>query len=406
LESGDQNDIFGFFRILKKRVPYRVVIVIDEFDRAITLFRYESVYFQILRSLLSEPDHQVGFLFISRRRIHYIEEQSPNNSTFANSFDHIYVAPYREQELEAYYQYLQSYFHITNDLKKKYREITGNYPYFMDMLSKTLVDQYSKKDISSSDIDKVYEKNRLRFNEQYQELKKILIEEGLFEVLLRMVSKNEPEDSSKLQVLKNYGVILENNQLFCTSFENYLLKDIDSAKIDITDKEQLELFIKVSEIEMLIANINDTEKNISKKVIFKLTDSSSYQMQGLRTLCLDLVHFNNFAGALYMTLYERTAAMIEGRSKNLKLLPNSFRHKHKFVLLVGSLRHHFGGHDTRSKNFKTIGQQYTREEILLELKGNVAEPDSKQEFLKMQLYMVEYFKRYLEELREAQLLKK
>ncbi|MDQ7061462.1 MAG: AAA family ATPase [Sulfurimonas sp.] len=186
----------ALFRILAKKLTYKIIISIDEFDKAITLFKYNSHYFQILRNFPSE--FNISVLYISRRDIYYIEEQSPVNSTFANSFEgHYFLSTYSDAELRNYFQKLLDFFDITEEIKEEYSAITGNYPYLMDLLSNQIMKQGYQKHLTKEDIRKVYKKNITVFHHQFKEIKKILIEENIYSELLSIVLENKNQDPNK-----------------------------------------------------------------------------------------------------------------------------------------------------------------------------------------------------------------
>ena len=43
--ENDIDSVIRFFKKAKRLLPYRIVIIIDEFDKAISLFKYESKYY-------------------------------------------------------------------------------------------------------------------------------------------------------------------------------------------------------------------------------------------------------------------------------------------------------------------------------------------------------------------------
>ncbi|MEN5387902.1 AAA family ATPase [Aliarcobacter skirrowii] len=389
------------FRIIAKKLPYKILICIDEFDKAIILFKYNSIYFQILRNFPSEYD--ISIIYLSRRDIHYIEERSPNNSTFANSFEgHYFLGMYDLQEQKEYFDKLSKYFIINEEIKIEYERITGYYPYLMDILSKELIKNHKDKLLTKKMIETIFKQNIDVFEYQYKEIKQILIEEDIYNELLSIILNNSINDSNKKLLLLKYGILKNiNNQLiiFSESFLEYILKDIKDQNLNVHDLEQLTLYQLVETIDNLILTINDTSKNINNDVIFILTHSESEYRKKFSTVCVNKVLFSTFSSALYLTVFERTAKSFDGKSRTLFRLPKEFKREHSFVNLIDSVRHNFGGHDTRSENWSKTNRQLTRSEILIELKGNSKELlDEDDDYKKMQIKLLKLFKNYLQEL--------
>jgi hypothetical protein len=218
------QEIFAFFKALKKKLEYRIIVVVDEFDSAISLFEFKSSYFQILRQLASEPDYKIGFVFISRRLIESIESKIPATSAFTNVLDRTFVSTYSEKELNKYYEVLHNSFTFKAEIKDFYTFTTGNYPYLMDKLSYYLVQDNIVDSICLEDTKKVYNMHINDFYEQYEKLKNLLIEEDLFDELLQ-IAFDMPFDikPEKIQRLNNYGLIDQNWVVFSESFKDYLL---------------------------------------------------------------------------------------------------------------------------------------------------------------------------------------
>lgn len=401
LDEKNKENRESVFRIIAKKLGYKILICIDEFDKAITLFKYNSIYFQILRNFPSEYD--ISILYLSRRDIHYIEERSPNNSTFANSFEgHYFLSMYNLQEQEEYFKKLSEYFTISEEIKIEYEKITGYYPYLMDILSKELIKNFKEKSLTKSTIETIFNQNLDTFEYQYKEIKQILIEEDIYNELLSIILGDSIDDSNKKLLLLKYGVLKKSNnklKIFSQSFLDYVLKDIEKQNLNIHDLEQLTLYQLVETIDSLILTINDTSKNIHNEIVFILTHSESEYRKKFSTLCSNKALFSNFSSALYLTVFERTANSFDGRSKTLNRLPKEFQREHYFVNLIDSVRHNFGGHDTRSENWSKTNKQLTRSEILIALKENSKELlDEDVSYKKMQMKLLELFKNYLQEL--------
>ena len=152
----------------------------------------------------------------------------------------------------------------------------------------------------------------------------------------------------------------------------------------------------------MILTINDTSKNIHNQEIFILTDSIIEFRSKFSKICKNRILFEGFVSAVYKTVFERTSIIVKNRSKSLSRIPEGFQKEHHFVRLIDSLRHNFGGHDTRSDNFTKSKNQLDRAEILIELKGNAKElEENDMQYFDMQLKVLDFFYIYLRELHDS-----
>ena len=143
--------------------------------------------------------------------------------------------------------------------------------------------------------------------------------------------------------------------------------------------------------EVLIYDINKNRQNLGKKPVFEPIIETQGYLKNIRTPCISRDDFGKFSSSLYRLLCETTKDIDhldpKRREKNKQRLPESFCNKNqRFLEIVEMLRHSFGEAHTMS-NFPK--NKYPR--ILEDLTGSKFEPQSAEDFIKMQ---VEVLKRY------------
>ncbi len=91
-------DVKELFETIKES-GLRVLLLLDEFDSAETIFTSKAD-FDLLRTLTSEAPYSVTLVTVSRRPLHIIEGENPNNSTFSGIMEPIYIRGFEEPSLK------------------------------------------------------------------------------------------------------------------------------------------------------------------------------------------------------------------------------------------------------------------------------------------------------------------
>ena len=132
------GDIKRFFTGVIKIIAVNLVVIIDEFDIVRRLF--SGNHYNLLRSIVCV--HNIHVVITSKRQIKDIEREV-DGSIFYQSFsgkDTIFLKPFGDQELEAYWKRLEPYFEaVSFPCDEKYRRmasfLTGNHPHKLDLLN-------------------------------------------------------------------------------------------------------------------------------------------------------------------------------------------------------------------------------------------------------------------------------
>lgn len=207
IRSNGGEELLEYYNWLISQLEYKVVCVVDEFDKSKDLFRDYPEGFQVLRDLTYQPDNRIAFLFLSRRMVEELERFAGYDvSNFANVLTTHFLTVYTEPELNSYFDKLkETGVEVTEEVEKEYIEYTGGYPYWMDILSSFYLDG------NNSSIKQVYEEHELEFFKLFDGLMDLLKDQDLLNTLYQIVLGPMGEDATrdKILALCNYGIVKE-----------------------------------------------------------------------------------------------------------------------------------------------------------------------------------------------------
>lgn len=227
IETGGER-IRAFFEAVVSDLKYRVICVVDEFDYVKKLFEAYPEGFFVLRELAYQPQNKIGFLFLSRRLMAELEEGFGYDvSNFSGIMFDCYLTPYNEKEQEQYFKILKSAgVPVTDKVIEDYKEITGNMPYWMDMLSMHYVDSYAAGD--EKDLYKIFDENEDTFYKEFGRMFELLKEQDLLNALYQVILGPIGDDATPQNIkrLENYGIIQETDggyETISRYFRRYLV---------------------------------------------------------------------------------------------------------------------------------------------------------------------------------------
>ena len=204
LEDGGIKNIQSFFKLIKK-LGKRVILVIDEFDHSRKLFDKYPEGFNVLRELAYQPETDVTFIFVSRRRITELESVA-EISTLANILGKpIYVKNYSDNELIQYFNRNKNYgIEMSEEDKLKIVNITGAQPYWLDIL----MYHYIEAKDSEKNFELICNETNSVLYSEYERFMILLDEQHLLNKLYQIVIG--PADDytiSDRRTLCDYGII-------------------------------------------------------------------------------------------------------------------------------------------------------------------------------------------------------
>jgi hypothetical protein len=212
--------------------------------------------------------------------------------------------------------------------------------------------------------------------------------------ILKSVSKGiqVPQNSLGYSTLQEKGLIVNVKSKTAVSIEflkEYLLADIADLNVGKNKKNEHETL--TSEIGQIIENINKTQENKKKKLIFKPTVDSQSTYKDLTGPCYSSDLFAEFSCALYRMYFEWTKDI-----KPRDLLPQNFRYN-EFAQYVDIARHSLGKAH-QMDTFDLGDGKKSKSEMLLNFLGTANEPKDSNDFYKLQLAFLRMFKAVLSDI--------
>ncbi|WP_370948840.1 glycosyltransferase [Amycolatopsis sp. cg5] len=135
-----ENAVSALFKEVGRLERY-VLLVLEEFDRAPLVLAHLSA-FQLLRSLVSEPDYPVGLITISRRAVIDIETDAAGGSRLDGVLgQRCYVGTLSHEEASRLIEQARPVADLSGAAEVIMR-VTGRQPYLLQVLCHDLVERY------------------------------------------------------------------------------------------------------------------------------------------------------------------------------------------------------------------------------------------------------------------------
>lgn len=165
----------------------KVILVLDEFDRASVVFENDTKKYDMLRELLSSPKYNLFAITISRRNLNTIEGTTYQSSTLHGVLDPIYFKGFTSEDIKEYYDVLDNTYNIclSDDQKKEIEYYAGTSPYLLSIFGNKLVER--KKAGRPIDISDVFQNDCKLINDYYRDIQRHLERDGDLKRLIPFV---------------------------------------------------------------------------------------------------------------------------------------------------------------------------------------------------------------------------
>lgn len=226
-------------------IEIKVILVLDEFDRASFVFENDTKKYDMLRELLSSPKYNLFAITISRRNLNTIEGTTYQSSTLHGVLDPIYFKGFREDDVQEYYEVLGKYdICLTDEQKKEIKYYAGTSPYLLSIFGNKLVER--KKSGKPIDITDVFQNDCKLINDYYRDIQRHLERDGdLNRLIPFVIGPNIGVTQNDKDELVNLGYLLvSDNRIIAVS----------------------EYFTQFLSINMLNFSIWDAIINVEKKI--------------------------------------------------------------------------------------------------------------------------------------------
>lgn len=163
-----ENYLEGTFQLLHT-MDYKVILMIDEFDRAGEIFPGTSEY-EFFRDLSANSDSGVLLVLISRRQLYMIEKKNINNSTFHGIMKTYVIHGFDDSDLEEYFSVLENRYKIklTEKQIEQLKYYAGKSPYMWSLIGFSMVEEFRKG--NRLDVEKLYQDNTIDIENYYKSI--------------------------------------------------------------------------------------------------------------------------------------------------------------------------------------------------------------------------------------------
>ena len=218
--DGLYSDIADFFEILRD-TPLRVVVVLDELDRADVVFVRSD--FQFLRTLVN-GNWPVALVTVSRRSVATIVDKDEIGSNLATTLRLCSVRLFEPGETDALIERSAESGVDLLPHRDQILDYAGNHPYLLEMLCHEAVRQHET--LGTVDITRAYESVYQPFDELFHRVVKRLDEDssGRARQILRAVAVGSPLLGRDLDLVRRMSIVPRSDSatFFSAEFGRYV----------------------------------------------------------------------------------------------------------------------------------------------------------------------------------------
>lgn len=206
-EDSDPTDftlaVQKYFKLIK-RLGYKVIYILDEFDSVQSFFTVAN--FQTLRELSYNPETKICLVTCSRKTIQEIEAKNGAISNFYGTFSEIRLGVYDDDSINEYWQRVSSFFAPSDEYKLMANFFVGRHPFLLDYFNDFCL---QKGLINGAEESAILEEIRLNLLNHFNTIQDTLRHEDLLNKAIQLVlgpaydvTKIEEEKLLKYNFLK------------------------------------------------------------------------------------------------------------------------------------------------------------------------------------------------------------
>lgn len=197
---------------LIKRLGYKVIYILDEFDSVQSFFTVAN--FQLLRELSYNPETKICLVTCSRKTIQEIEAKNGAISNFYGTFSEIRLGMYDVDSIRDYWERIKDTFVPSKTYQETACFFVGNHPFLLDYFNDFCFQHSLTKEVNENMI---LEEIRLNLLNHFNTIQDTLRHEGLLNKAIQLVlgpaydvTKIDEEKLLKYNFLK----IVENEEKY------------------------------------------------------------------------------------------------------------------------------------------------------------------------------------------------
>ncbi len=170
-----------YFRLIK-RLGYKVIYILDEFDSVQSFFTIAN--FQLLRELSYNPETKLCLVTCSRKTIQEIEAKNGAISNFYGTFSEIRLGMYDDDSMYAYWERVADVFTPTEEYKQLANFYVGRHPFLLDYFNDFCIQKGLADDINN---DVLLNEIRLNLLNHFNTIQDTLRHEDLLNKAIQLV---------------------------------------------------------------------------------------------------------------------------------------------------------------------------------------------------------------------------
>lgn len=170
-----------YFKLVK-RLGYKVIYILDEFDSVQAFFTVAN--FQLLRELSYNPETKLCLVTCSRKTLQEIEAKNGAISNFYGIFSEIRLGMFDDDSMKAYWERVSETFVPSEEYKKLANFYVGRHPFLLDYYNDFCIRKGLANDINNEEL-----LNEIRLNllTHFNTIQDTLKHEGLLDKAIQLV---------------------------------------------------------------------------------------------------------------------------------------------------------------------------------------------------------------------------
>jgi len=405
------EDIFDFFinvsqpktmavfedliELSAKQTNKCILFLIDEYEYLIKEGFDTPEGFVPMRELASKttPEGKKHFSFWIAGAINWFEMCTLIGSPQLNVIDSdlIYLGPIDRKSFHAMWEYELSFCQdnekrqILSEKEETAFKLSGGLPNFAKQIGLHFLDGKEDPDISF-------------FSNSFMDMYHLLNEPE--KQFLGKLAKEPQKDGNPSILVKliETGIVKKQDQQYEINIP-YFKSFINTLDLPTENPLILEARNLAEKAEEHIISINTHCDNLKRPIIFELPYESGTYWKDIKTLCMSKKDFSGFSRALYLIICETTKGYDKYSDKYVTLnrIPDTFKTPNRdFFDMIDTLRQVFVGH-IQSKLYRG-GIKKSYPDILETLLGSKNEPQTTEEFQKMQIEVLKSLEKTMKDL--------
>lgn len=325
--------------------PYRIILIIDEFDYAVRVFEKKSYQYQFLRSIFSDPEFASCGIIISRRRLNLLEESCEYISTFHGIFSEMPLHAFSDADMKDFHEVLELFgIEISPDGKEKLDYYTGRMPHLCSGFARRMVDKKLERPFDGEDIKEIFRECIPQIERHYDDLIKRLREDGYLDFIFYLSIGAKVPRKRSVENMQQMGVLAFDEKSsryysFSKDFMAYLREkhlDLPTWDLMMSSEKKLKAIFKREYPELDRVTYNDLKSANASQITRRIYPALNLNWGQITKYCEELSERKENPTALnVITLSKIISVIIEQWTRFFKYFNGDAEWKNKLNVIKG-----------------------------------------------------------------------